>query len=108
MLDFYPSIKETLLRKVISFAEKRVSITNEDKVIIKNARKSLKAEICFDDRRPCIESPKKCPMIPLTRNPLFHNGNLSCDCTRKFSEMMKDEMFCRRFYMLAVHFFYLR
>ena len=39
--DFYPSIKETLLIKPIKFAEKRVNITNEDKVIIKHARKSL-------------------------------------------------------------------
>ena len=39
--DFYPSIKETLLIKAINFAEKLVHITNEDKVIIKHARKSL-------------------------------------------------------------------
>ena len=39
--DFYPSIKETLLIKAINFAEKLVNITNEDKVIIKHARKSL-------------------------------------------------------------------
>ena len=39
--DFYPSIKETLLMKAINFAEKLVNITNEDKVIIKHARKSL-------------------------------------------------------------------
>ena len=39
--DFYPSIKETLLIKAINFAEKLVNITNEDKVIVKHARKSL-------------------------------------------------------------------
>ena len=39
--DFYPSIKETLLIKAINFAEKLVNIANEDKVIIKHARKSL-------------------------------------------------------------------
>ena len=39
--DFYPSIKKTLLIKAINFAEKLVHITNEDKVIIKHARKSL-------------------------------------------------------------------
>ena len=39
--DFYPSIKEALLIKAINFAEKLVHITNEDKVIIKHARKSL-------------------------------------------------------------------
>ena len=39
--DFYPSIKETLLIKAITFAEKLVNITNEDKIIIKHARKSL-------------------------------------------------------------------
>ena len=39
--DSYPSIKETLLIKAINFAEKLVNITNEDKVIIKHARKSL-------------------------------------------------------------------
>ena len=36
--DFCPPIKETLLIKAINFAEKRVNITNEDKVIIKPAR----------------------------------------------------------------------
>ena len=39
--DFYLSIKETLLIKAINPAEKRVNITNEGKVIIKHARKSL-------------------------------------------------------------------
>ena len=48
---------------------------------------------------------KKCPMIPLTRNPIFYNGGLSCDYTKKFPKMMKDEMFCMRVYMLGVHFF---
>ena len=37
---FYLPIKETLLIKAINFAKKRVNITNEDKVIIKHARKS--------------------------------------------------------------------
>ena len=39
--DFYLSIKETLLIKAINSAKKLVNITNEDKVIIKHARKSL-------------------------------------------------------------------
>ena len=39
--DFYPSIKETLLIKTRNLAEKLVNITNEDKLIIKHARKSL-------------------------------------------------------------------
>ena len=39
--EFYPSIKETILIKAINFAEKLANITNEDKVIIKHARKSL-------------------------------------------------------------------
>ena len=39
--DFYLSIKETLLIKAINPAEKRVNITNEGKVIIKHATKSL-------------------------------------------------------------------
>ena len=39
--DFYPSIKEAPLIKAINFAEKRVNITNEDKVIVKHGRKSL-------------------------------------------------------------------
>ena len=38
--DFYPSIKETLLIKSRNFAEKGVSITNEDEIIIKHPRKS--------------------------------------------------------------------
>ena len=39
--DFYPSIKETLLIKAINFSEKLVNTANEDKVIIKHARKSF-------------------------------------------------------------------
>ena len=34
----FPSIKETLLIKVINFAEKLENITNENKVIIRHAR----------------------------------------------------------------------
>ena len=49
--DFYPSIKEILLIKAINFAEKRVNITNEDKVIIKHARKSL----LYDNRKPWMK-----------------------------------------------------
>ena len=49
--DFYPSIKETLLIKAINFAEKLVNITNEDKVIIKHARKSL----LYDNTEPWIK-----------------------------------------------------
>ena len=49
--DFYPSIKETQLIKAITFAEKLVNITNEDKVIIKHARKSL----LYDNGEPWME-----------------------------------------------------
>ena len=33
-------------------------------------------------------------MIPLTRNPIFHNGGLSCDCTKG-----------NFIYMFAIHFY---
>ena len=49
--DFYPSIKETLLIKAITFAEKLVNITNEDKVITKHARKSL----LYDNSEPWMK-----------------------------------------------------
>ena len=49
--DFYQSTKETLLIKAINFAEKLVHITNEDKVIIKHARKSLSC----DNSEPCMK-----------------------------------------------------
>ena len=49
--DFYPSIKETLLIKAINFAEKLVNIKNEDKVIIKRARKSL----LYDNSEPWMK-----------------------------------------------------
>ena len=49
---FLPArIQETLLIKAINFAEKRVNITNEDKVIIKHARKSL----LYDNREPWMK-----------------------------------------------------
>ena len=49
--DFYPSIKETVLIRAINFAEKLVNITNEDKVIIKHARKSL----LYDNSEPLMK-----------------------------------------------------
>ena len=49
--DFYPSIKETLLIKAINFSGKRVNITNEDEVIIKDARKSL----LYDNGEPWMK-----------------------------------------------------
>ena len=49
--DFYPSIKETLLIKAINFAEERVNITNEDKVIIKLRRSSL----LYDNNEPWLK-----------------------------------------------------
>ena len=49
--DFYPSIKETLLIKAVNFAEKLVNKTNEDKVIIKHARKSL----LYDNTEPWMK-----------------------------------------------------
>ena len=39
--DFYASVKKTLRIKAKNFAEKLVNIINEDKVIIKHARKFL-------------------------------------------------------------------
>eukprot|EP00111_Clytia_hemisphaerica_P016700 TCONS_00049516-protein len=39
--DFYPSIKEKLLKKAMKFAEKHVQIDQKDKEIIHHARKSL-------------------------------------------------------------------
>ena len=39
--DFYPSIKESLLKQSLDFAEKHIKISTEDKAIIKHARKSL-------------------------------------------------------------------
>ena len=49
--DFYPSIKETLLIKAINFEENHVNIINEDKVIIKHARKSL----LYDNSEPWMK-----------------------------------------------------
>ena len=39
--DFYSSIKESLLKQSLDFAEKHIKISTEDKAIIKHARKSL-------------------------------------------------------------------
>ena len=39
--DFYTSIKESLLKQSLDFAEKYTKVISEDKVIIKHARKSL-------------------------------------------------------------------
>ena len=52
--DFYQSIKETLLIKAINFDENLVNITNEDKVIIKHARKSL----LYDNSEPWMKKDK--------------------------------------------------
>ena len=39
--DFYPSVKESLLKQPLDFAEKYTKVTSEDKAIIKHARNSL-------------------------------------------------------------------
>ena len=39
--DFYPTIKESLLKQSLDFAEKYIKVPSEDKAIIKHARKSL-------------------------------------------------------------------
>ena len=39
--DFYPTIKEPLLRQSLDFAEKYIKVSSEDKAIIKHMRKSL-------------------------------------------------------------------
>ena len=49
--DFYPSIKETPLIKAINFAEKLVNMTNENKLIIIQARKSL----LYDNSEPLMK-----------------------------------------------------
>ena len=49
--NFHLSIKETLLIKAINFVEKLVNITNEDKGIIKHARKSL----LYDNSEPWMK-----------------------------------------------------
>ena len=39
--DFYPSIKESLLKQYLDLAEKYIKVSSEDKAIIKHARTSL-------------------------------------------------------------------
>ena len=39
--DFYPSIKESLLKQSLDFAGKYIKVSSEDKAIIKHARNSL-------------------------------------------------------------------
>ena len=41
MKDFYPSIKELLLKKTLCLAENYIKVSNKDKAIIKDAKKSL-------------------------------------------------------------------
>ena len=74
--DFYPSIKETLLIKAINFAEKRVNITNEDKVIIKHARKSL----LYDNREPRMK--KDSGLFDVTMG--VYNGTEVCELVGTF------------------------
>ena len=39
--DFYPLIKESLLKQALDFAKKYINVSSEDKTIIKYARKSM-------------------------------------------------------------------
>ena len=39
--DFYPSVKESLLKQSLDFAEKFIKVSTEDKAIIKHARTPL-------------------------------------------------------------------
>ena len=74
--DFYPSIKETLLIKAINFAEKLVNITNEDKVIIKHARKSL----LYDNNKPWMK--KDTGLFDVTMH--FYDGAEVCEPLETF------------------------
>ena len=39
--DYYPSIKESLLKEPLDFAEKYIKVSTEDKAIIRHVKKSL-------------------------------------------------------------------
>ena len=41
IVDFYPSISEGLLRRALSFARNRITITNDEMDVIFHSRKSL-------------------------------------------------------------------
>ena len=71
--DFYPSIKETLLMKAINFAKKHLNITNEDKVIIKQARKSL----LYDNSETWVK--KDSGLFDVTMG--AYNGKEVCELT---------------------------
>ena len=86
--DFYLSIKETLLIKAINFAKNRVNITNEEKVIIKHARKSLlyynnepsmkKGSGLFDVTMGAYDTVEVCKLVgtfPLYKLSLKYNKN---------------------------------
>ena len=49
--DFYPSITENLLKKAISFAKRKINMTNDDIKIINHARQSL----LFSDDKPWVK-----------------------------------------------------
>ena len=50
---------------------------------------------------------KNASRFPYPEIPLFIMAVLAATAPRNFPEMMKNEMFCMRFYMLAIHFFVL-
>ena len=53
--NFYPSIKEDLLKKAINFASRRVEVKKEEKEIVFHARKSL----LFNKEETWIKKAKK-------------------------------------------------
>ena len=71
--DFYPSIKESLLKQSLDFAEKYIKVSTEDKSILKHARKSLlfskqqtwikKESVLFDVTMGAYDDPEVCEHV---------------------------------------------
>ena len=74
--DFYPSIKESLLKQFLDFAEKYINVSSGYKAIIKHARKSM----LFNKQQTWIK--KESGLFDVTVG--AHDGAEVCELTGIF------------------------
>ena len=93
--DFYTSIKESLLKQSLDFAEKYTKVISEDKAIIKHARKSLlfnkqqiwikKESGLFDVMMGAYDAAEVCELVEI-----FILYQLSRICKKNYIGLYRD------------------
>ena len=84
-MEFYPSISETLLERALDFAANYVTISDDDRHIILQAKQSLLFNRCFRPCHPSIPKSTRRKRIPLHSTLLSRTLTLRYACLLLFS-----------------------